>query len=64
MTIKLFIYNCTKHPDGIVKERFSNTGLSMCLYSVTNSPVCYIDSQRFEAIKKLFKEVKGGYKLI
>lgn len=63
MTIRLFIDNCTKHPDGILKERFSNTGKSMCLYSVTNSPVCYIDLKKFQKIRELFKEVNGGYKI-
>jgi hypothetical protein len=63
MTIQLFIDNCTKHPDGIVKERFSNTGKSMCLYTKENSPICYIDLERFQKLRKLFKEVKDGYKI-
>lgn len=63
MTIEFFLKSCSKHADGLVKERYSNTGKSMCLYSKENSPICYIDLERFEKIRTLFKEVKGGYKI-
>jgi hypothetical protein len=49
--------------DGLVKERFSNTGKSMCLYTKENTPICYIDIDRFEKIKSMFAQVKGGYKI-
>jgi hypothetical protein len=63
MTMQLFIERCSKHRDGLIKERYSNTGKSMCLYSADNTPICYIDLERFNKMKSLFKETKGGYKL-
>lgn len=63
MTVDLFIRKCIMNSDGLVKERFSNTGKSMCLYTKENTPICYIDIDRFEKIKSMFAQVKGGYKI-